>query len=74
MEHYDLYSSPYNFPGDQVMNNEMGGACGKYGRQERYSVMVGRPVGKRKLGRTGIVRNIILKWIFKKWDGEDELD
>jgi hypothetical protein len=30
----------------------MGGACGVYGRGERvYRVMVGRPEGKRPLGR-----------------------
>ena len=29
---YDLYWSP-NYSGDQIKENEMGGACGTYGRE-----------------------------------------
>ena len=32
-------------PGDKIETNEMGGACGTYGRE------VGKPEGKRPLGR-----------------------
>jgi len=34
------------------MKNEMGGACSAYGREERlYRIFVGKPKGKRPLGR-----------------------
>ena len=39
--------------GDQFKDNEMSGACSTYGGEERgqYSVLVGKPEGKRPLGR-----------------------
>jgi hypothetical protein len=46
----------------------MGGACRTYGREGigAYRILVGKPQGKRPLGRT----RITIKWIFKKWDEE----
>ena len=42
----------------------MDGACSKYGEQKNtYRVLVGKPEGKRALGR------IILRWNFRKRDG-----
>jgi hypothetical protein len=35
-----------------------------------YRVWVVRPDGKRQLGRRRRRGTIILKWVFKKWDGE----
>jgi hypothetical protein len=34
-----------------------------------YRILVGRPEGRRPLGRPRRRWGIILKWIFKKWDG-----
>ena len=49
----------------------MGGACGAYGEgSDVHSVLVGKPEGKRPLGRprrTG--GRIILRWIFRKLEG-----
>ena len=33
-----------------------------------YRVLVGKPVGKRPLGRPGADGTIILRLIFRKWD------
>jgi hypothetical protein len=38
--------------GDKIEKNEMGGACSVYGeRSSIYRVLVGKPEGKRSLGR-----------------------
>jgi hypothetical protein len=34
-----------------------------------YRILVGRPEGRHHLGDSGVDGSIILKWIFKKWDG-----
>jgi hypothetical protein len=34
-----------------------------------YRVLVGKPEGKRPLGRPWHRGRIILRWIFRKWDG-----
>jgi hypothetical protein len=33
-----------------------------------YRVLVGKPEGKRPLGRPGVDGRIMLGWIFKRWD------
>jgi hypothetical protein len=33
-----------------------------------FKVSVGKPEGKRPLGRPGVNGTIILRWIFSKWD------
>jgi hypothetical protein len=62
----DLYSSPNIVR--VIKSRRMGWvghvACMGEGRGF-YRVLVGKPEGKRPLGRP---RRIILRWIFRKWD------
>jgi len=40
------------YVGDQIKEDKMVGACGMYGREKNvYRVLVGKPEGKRTLGR-----------------------
>ena len=34
-----------------------------------HRVLVGKPEGKRPLGRPRLDGRIILRWIFRKWEG-----
>jgi hypothetical protein len=45
----------------------MSGACGTYGRQDRYKTGF---LWRDHLGHLGVDGQIILEWTFKKWDGE----
>jgi hypothetical protein len=57
----------------KTKNNEMGGACSTYGRQEKcYRVLWGDMRKKDHLEDLGLDGNI-LKRFFKRWDGEDRL-
>jgi hypothetical protein len=45
-------------------------ACSTYGEKRgACRILVGRPEGRRPLGRPRLDERIILKWILKKWDG-----
>jgi hypothetical protein len=33
-----------------------------------YRILLGKPEGKRPLGRSGVDGRVILGWIFRKWD------
>jgi hypothetical protein len=47
----------------------MGGACSSDGEGIGvYRVLVGKPEGKRPLGRPGAGGRIIFRWVFRKWD------
>jgi hypothetical protein len=43
-------------------------------RKSAYGVLVGKPERKRNLNELGVNGRIILKWILKKWYGEEHLD
>jgi hypothetical protein len=55
--------------GDQIKNNEKGGECSTYGRQERC-IWWGDLTERDHLEDLGVDERIILKWIFKKRNEE----
>jgi hypothetical protein len=50
------------FAGDKIEKNEMGGARSPYGKGV-YRVLLGKPEGKRPLGRT-----------WRRWENNIEMD
>ena len=66
----DLYSSPYIV---RVIKSRRMRWAGYVARMEErrgvYRVLVGKPEGKRPLGRPSVDGRIILKWIFRKLNG-----
>jgi len=51
----------------------MSWVCSTYrDRRVAYKVWVGKPERKRLLGRTRVDGRIILKLMFKKWEGDME--
>jgi hypothetical protein len=68
----DLYSSLTICSGDQIDNNEMGGACSAYGGEGRcIQVLVGNLRERDHLENPGIEGKIILRRIF--WTGSSWL-
>jgi hypothetical protein len=55
---------------DEIQNHEIGGTCSTYGGEGRgvYSVLVGKPEGKKPLGRPRRRREDNIKMNFRKWD------
>jgi hypothetical protein len=43
-------------------------------RRAVYSVLVGKPEGRDQLENPGVDGSVILRWIFRKYDGEHGLD
>jgi hypothetical protein len=64
------------FLGWQSKKNEMGRACSTYGVEWRgaYRVLVGKPEGREHLNYQDVDGRIILRLIFRKWDGGERLD
>jgi len=55
-----------------MKKNEMGGACGRYGGQRgAYRIFGEVTRGKKKPSEdSGVDGTMEIKWIFKKWNGE----
>ena len=58
--------------GDKIEKNEMGGACSRYGGEERHIQGFGGGNLRERdhLADPGIDGRIILRWIFRKRDVE----
>jgi len=57
------------YSGDQI-KNEIGGASSTYGGREVYTEFWWGNLRERgHLGDPGVYGRIILKWIFRKWNG-----
>jgi len=55
--------------GDKIENSEMGGACSAYGeRRGVYRLLVGKPEGKRPLGRQRHRWEDNIKMDYRMWD------
>ena len=53
------------------MSTDWDQASGRNGeRTDAYTALVGKPEGKSHLEDLGIDGRIILKWIYKTWNGE----
>ena len=64
----DLYSSPNTFRVIKLRRMRFAGHVARMGeRRGVYRILVGKPDGKRPLGRPKRGR-IILRWTFRKWD------
>jgi hypothetical protein len=55
--------------GDQITKNEMGRTSGTYGGEEKCIWGFGDETPRCYLEDLGIDGRILLKWVFKKWDG-----
>jgi hypothetical protein len=66
----DLYSSPNIIRVIKSRRMRWAGHVARMGEgRGAYRIVVGRPKGRRPLGRPRSRWEIILKWIFKTWDG-----
>jgi hypothetical protein len=66
----DLYCSPNMVRVIKSRRLRWTGHVARMGeRRGVYRVLVGKPEGKSHWGNPGIDGSIILRWIFRKWDG-----
>jgi hypothetical protein len=60
---------------DKIKKNEMGGACRNCGGENSCIQGFGEEtLGKDHLEDPGVDGMIILRWVFRKWDGKHGLD
>jgi hypothetical protein len=65
----DLFSSPNIVRVIKLRRMRWAGYVARMGEERRvYRVLVGKPEGKRPLGRPRRNRLIILEWISRRWD------
>jgi hypothetical protein len=66
---YNAVTLTSNYLADQIKKNEMGGECSmQWTRRVACRVVVEKPERKRGLDDLGVDWEIMLKFIFKKWD------
>jgi hypothetical protein len=71
----DLYSSPNITRVIKSRRMRWAGHVARMGEERgSYRILVGRPEGRSHLEDPDVDGRIILKWIFKKWDGGHGLD
>jgi hypothetical protein len=71
----DLYCSPNIIRVIQSRRMGCAGHVARMGeRRGAYRVLVGKPEVKRQLGSSGVDGRVILRRIFRKWDGGHGLD
>jgi hypothetical protein len=69
----DLYTSPNIFRMIKSRRMRLAGHVARMGeRRGVYRNLVGKPEGKRPLGRHRRRCGITLRWIFRKWDGDTD--
>jgi hypothetical protein len=64
--HNEELHNSYAYSGDQIKEDEMGGACSMHERDEKYNIWVGKSEWKSVLGRPKRRWKMMLEWIQEK--------